>query len=184
MKRKKVVSKTIRPGIFHYALPPFLLGVISQKDYCDWLERKGHNLRQGDTKLKRPYAKENTVMVYKQKIHQAVLDGGEFDPYTGEKINWGLISKEKNLKKGDYIDNYLNRYAMYPAVDHIIPGEFEFEICSWISNESKSSMTPDEFVDFCRKVVSFRGPAMSWHNSRRQLHNMNKKGLTFLIVSP
>jgi hypothetical protein len=158
MKRKKVVSKTIRSEIFHYALPPFLLGVISQKDYCDWLQRKGHNLRQGDTKLKRPYAKENTVMVYKQKIHQAVLDGGEFDPYTGEKINWGLISKEKNLKKGDYIDNYLNRYAMYPAVDHIIPGEFEFEICSWISNESKSSMTPDEFVDFCRKVVSFRGP--------------------------
>ena len=115
---------------------------------------KGRNLRQRDLKLKRPYAKVNFDSAYKQKIHQAVLDGGEFDPYTGEKINWGLISKEKTLKKGNFIDS---GYAMRPAVDHINPEEFGFEICTWISNESKSCMTSDQFVDFCRKVVSFRG---------------------------
>jgi hypothetical protein len=96
----------------------------------------------------------NSTTAYKQKIHQAVLEGGEFDPYTDEKINWGLISKEKTLKMANFFDN---GYAMHPAVDHTDPEEFEFEICTWISNESKSCMTSDQFVDFCRKVVSFRG---------------------------
>lgn len=40
-------------------------------------------------KLKRHYAKENSVMMSKRKIHQAVLDGGQFDPYIGEEINRG-----------------------------------------------------------------------------------------------
>jgi hypothetical protein len=159
MKRKKDVSKTLPPVIYQYAPPPFLQGVISQKDYCYWLHRECHTIRHRELKQKRPYAMENTETVYKQKIHQAVLDGGEFDPYTGEKLNWGLIVKAKTLKKDGYVNDYMNTYALLPAVDHIIPGEFEFEICSWISNESKSSMTPDEFVDFCRKVVNFRGQA-------------------------
>ena len=152
MKRKKVVSKSVPLGYPCYMLPPFLKGVISLKDYRAWLEMKGQNLRLRDLKLKRPYAKVNSTMAYKQKIHQAVLDGGEFDPYTDEKINWGLISKEKTLKMVNFIDS---GYAMHPAVDHINPEEFGFEICSWISNESKSCMTSDQFVDFCRKVTRF-----------------------------
>ena len=154
MKRKKVVSKSVPVGFSHYPLPPFLMGAVSLKDYRKWLDMKGQNLRIRDLKLKRPYAKPNSVMMYKQKINQAVLDGGQFDPYTGEKINWGLISREKTLKKANFIDS---GYAMHPAVDHTDPEIFEFEICSWISNESKNCMTPDQFVDFCRKVIRFRG---------------------------
>jgi hypothetical protein len=154
MKRKKVVSKTLRPRHPFYSLPPFLEGVISVTDYRHWLENRGTVLRQTDIKLKRPYAKLNSTMAYKQKIHQAVLDGGQFDPYTGEKINWGLISREKTLNNVNFIDS---GYAMHPAVDHINPEEFGFEICTWISNESKTCMTSDQFVDFCRKVTRFRG---------------------------
>jgi hypothetical protein len=154
MKRKKVVSKTVPLGYAWYTLPPFLQGVVSLKDYREWLDLRGRDQHQRDLKLKRSYAKTNSVMMYKQKIHQAVLDGGQFDPYTGEKINWGLISKEKTLKMANFIDN---GYAMHPAVDHTDPEEFGFEICTWISNESKSCMTSDQFVDFCRKVTRFRG---------------------------
>jgi hypothetical protein len=154
MKRKKVVSKTVPLSHPWYTLPPFLQGVVSLKDYRKWLDHRGLVLRQNDLKLKRPYAKLNFTSAYKENIHQAVLDGGQFDPFTGEKINWGLITEDKTKGKGNFIDN---GYAMYPAVDHINPEEFGFEICSWISNESKACMTPDQFVDFCRKVVSFRG---------------------------
>jgi hypothetical protein len=152
MKRKKAVSKSVPVGFSHYPLPPFLQGVVSLKDYREWLDMKGHNLRLRDLKLKRPYAKVNPILAYKQKIHQAVLDGGQFDPYTGEKINWGLISREKTLNNVNFIDS---GYAMHPAVDHINPEEFGFEICTWISNESKTCMTSDQFVDFCRKVTRF-----------------------------
>jgi len=60
-----------------------------------WLMNKGENLRRRDIKHNRPYSKVNSETVYNQKVHQAVLDGGEFDPFTGEKLNWGLVSKEK-----------------------------------------------------------------------------------------
>ncbi|MGB7569428.1 MAG: hypothetical protein WBM07_16315 [Chitinivibrionales bacterium] len=157
MKRKKV--KSIPPVIFNCALPPFLVGILSLKDYHYWLRQEAHHLRNSDLKLKRSYALENSLTAYKQKIHQGVLDGGEFDPYTGDKINWNLISKEKPHKKNDFIANYLNDHALQPAVDHINPEEFGFEICSWISNQSKSCMTSDQFVDFCRRVISFRDKA-------------------------
>jgi hypothetical protein len=159
MKKKKGVSKTVFSGHPWYLLPPFLQGVISVKDYRHWLELKGHNLRRRDLNLKRLFAKENSFAVYKQKIHQAVLDGGGLDPFTGEKLDWGLVSKKNELKKDGYVNNYLNTYALYPAVDHIIPEEFEFEICSLISNQCKSSLTPEEFVGFCGRVVNFRGQA-------------------------
>jgi hypothetical protein len=157
MKQKKAVSKSVTFEYPCYMLPPFLQGVVSLKDYRDWLDHKANHLWVRDNKLNRPCAKENPIRAYKQKIHQAVIDGGEFDPYTGEKINWELISKVKTLKREEYVNDFLNANAMLPAVDHINPEEFGFEICSWISNESKSCMTPEEFVGFCQKVVSFRG---------------------------
>jgi hypothetical protein len=157
MKRKKVVLKTDPLKYPKYLLPPFLQGVISLADYRKWLEREGRQLNQGDIKLNRPYAKENSISAYKQKIHLAVLNGGEFDPYTGEKLRWDLITHKNAPASDGYINDYLNEFSLRPAVDHSNPKEFEFEICSWISNESKSSMVPDEFVDFCRRVVRFRG---------------------------
>ncbi len=157
MKQKKVVLKIDGAMTFQYPLPPFLKGVVSQRGYCMWLMNKGENLRRRDIKLNRPYSKVNSETVYNQKVHQAVLDGGEFDPFTGEKLNWGLVSKERNMETESYTNDYLNTYALYPVVDHTNPEEFEFEICSLISNECKSSLTPDEFVDFCQRVVDFRG---------------------------
>ncbi|MGB7569488.1 MAG: hypothetical protein WBM07_16620, partial [Chitinivibrionales bacterium] len=80
MKRKKVVSKTVPLGHTWYTLPPFLQGVVSLKDYRKWLDHRGMVLRQNDIKLKRPYAKLNSISAYKEDIHRAVLDGGQFDP--------------------------------------------------------------------------------------------------------
>ena len=100
----------------------------------------------------------NLKGVYKQKIHQAVLAGGEFDPYTGEKLNWEGISPKDAVVYG-YVSDFLTKYAMLPAVDHISADKFEFEICAWIVNSSKTCMTPDEYVELCGKVTAYRQPA-------------------------
>jgi hypothetical protein len=160
VKPKKVVphaSKAFSP----YALPSFLQGIVTQTDYVRWLNQKCDSMRQRDLKLKRPYASENPRMAYKQKIHQAVLDNGQFDPYTGEKLDWKLISKQKSLKKYGYVNDFLNTFALLPAVDHIGSDTLEFEICSWIVNEAKSCMDPDEFVGLCKKVVDFSLPSVA-----------------------
>ena len=150
---------TLRPSksLSPYSLPSFLQGTVTQTDYIKWLNQKCDSMRQRDLKLKRPYAFVNSRMAYKQKIHQAVLDNGQFDPYTGEKLDWALISRQKSLKKCNYVNNFLNTFALLPAVDHIGSGKLEFEICSWLINEAKSCMDPDEFIGLCKKVVDFRG---------------------------
>ena len=45
-----------------------------------------------DLKRCKPYTKESTVAIYKEKIHNAVTSGGQYDPYTGEPLAWELIS--------------------------------------------------------------------------------------------
>lgn len=47
-------------------------------------------------------------------------------------------------------------YFLKPVVDHSDPrgGELEFEICSWIVNSSKTLLTPEEYVELCRKIAA------------------------------
>jgi hypothetical protein len=139
-----------------YAVPAFLQGIVTHTDYIKWLNQKCDSMRQRDLKLKRPWAKENSRMAYKQKIHGAVIDGGQFDPYTGEKLDWSLISRQRSAIKYAYVNDFLDTFALLPAVDHIGSDTLEFEICSWIVNEAKSCMDPDEFVGLCKKVVDYR----------------------------
>ena len=43
-----------------------------------------------------------------------------------------------------------------PTVDYITPDVLDFEICAWLTNDCKTDLSPDEFVEFCRKVVKYR----------------------------
>ena len=45
---------------------------------------------------------------------------------------------------------------MMPSVDHITEDVLEFEICSLQINSAKCMLSPQEFVDLCKKVVQFR----------------------------
>ena len=49
--------------------------------------------------VKRDKKRGNTVAIneaYKKAIHKAVVDSGGLDEYTGEGLDWNLISKYNN----------------------------------------------------------------------------------------
>lgn len=52
---------------------------------------------------------------------------------------------------------YKIKFAMLPFVDHVGDGTGKagFKICSWRTNDSKSDMTMDEYVELCMKIVEF-----------------------------
>lgn len=59
-----------------------------------------------------------------------------------------------------------------------------FEICPWISNQSKSCMTSDQFVDFCRKVISFRDKGAPQRQRARNQTRTIKKFLFVVFFRP
>jgi hypothetical protein len=52
----------------------------------------------------------------------------------------------------------MKKFVLLPSVDHRYPSAIalDFEICSLAINDCKSSLTPEEFVAQCEKIVAFR----------------------------
>lgn len=52
-----------------------------------------------------------------------------------------------------------NKFLLMPTVDHEDPNAdtLEFEIVSWLVNDGKSGLDPEQFVDLCRRIVAHRG---------------------------
>jgi hypothetical protein len=151
------------PIIHKYDLPPFLLGILSVSAYDKWLNCKADSLRTRDIRLKRPFPETCSKAIYKQKIHAAILAGGEKDPYTGDALRWDLVgawdkTKEALLCLPPARAGLGKEYFLMPTVDHCDPcaDQLNFEICSWIVNSSKTLMNPQEYVDLCRKVAGNR----------------------------
>jgi len=71
-----------------YALPKFLNGLITEKAYLHWLQRKAAVHVKRDRKRGNDKA---TVKEYKKAIHEAVIDSKGNDAYTGEAMDWTLI---------------------------------------------------------------------------------------------
>jgi hypothetical protein len=161
---RKIHSREYSP----YTLPPFLEGRVTPTDYLHWLNQKSANEHRRDLRLKRPIALVNSKAMYKKKIHQAVWDKGEIDPYTGDKLNWELISRQTPSTKYGFINNFLNNFALLPVIDHVGTEDLEFEICSWLINECKTCLTPDEFMGICKKVVDYRMPKGTVATNKRR----------------
>ena len=53
---------------------------------------------------------ENRIEGFQQ--HMAVIDGGQFDPYTGEKLDWSLISRQRSAIKYAYVNDFLDTFAL------------------------------------------------------------------------
>jgi hypothetical protein len=136
-----------------YPLPEFLEGRCTQKLYLKWLNKKAAYLFIRDKKRGKPYAINATKKIYKQKIHTAVMKCGDNDPYTGEPLAWELIG---TWEPHDQPDGYRKRFNRMPTVDHITGDALEIEICSWQANGAKSDMTTAEFIEFCKKVATYR----------------------------
>ena len=136
-----------------YALPDSLAVIISQSDYEQWLHHRAVAHVKRDRRKRGNSTATNEI--YKRATHRAVIAAGEFDAYTGERLDWKLIRKWNNedSKKGGR--EYKRRFALLPSVDHVGDGSgpADFKICAWRTNDAKHDMTYDELLGFCEKVL-------------------------------
>ncbi len=138
-----------------YQLPQFLIGVATQEKYARWLNAKAAAHVRRDKKL-RP---DITTAMYKVLIHEAVLRSNGNDAYTGEALDWSLLSTWDNEKAKKYGSRYKSEFALLPSVDHVSErrGPTDFTICSWRTNDAKNDLSVKEFVELCKKVVRHLG---------------------------
>lgn len=127
---------------------------INQVTYEKWLDKKARSIRKRN-KTKDKMEKYSTED-YKIAIHKAVCESAGKDFYTGEKLDWSLLSKfDGNEAKKDGI-KYIKKFALLPTVDHYTNrSNLNFVICSWIVNDAKSHLSHDEFISLCRKVIKY-----------------------------
>ena len=139
-----------------YELPSFLEGICSREHYVRWLQRKAAAHVKRDRRRGNQTAK---VSEYKKAIHGAVLDSGETDAYTGEPLEWSLISTYDNDKSKRGSRQYKKQFASLPTVDHLGDGKGQpvFKICSWQTNDCKSDLDLEELLAFCRRLIKHSG---------------------------
>jgi hypothetical protein len=156
--------KYLKPEVAQvYFLPPNLQGETTDSLYRRWLTRKAKYIIAQDRQRKRACARGATEQQYKESIHQTVTVGGLYDPFTGEKLQWGLICKWDDLRVKNIDEAAFRKYALVPTVDHIDPyaDEIKFEICAWYINRSKNNLTADDYVALCEKIVSHTTSAIT-----------------------
>jgi hypothetical protein len=149
-KDKTIVEIFMR----RYALPPFLESVCDQQKYGRWL--------QGATRrhIKRDRDRGNSASTpesYRLEIHNAVLTNGEFDAYTGERLDWLLICTYNNAEAKAKGRQYKALFALMPTVDHVGDGTgaADFKICAWRTNDAKNDLSYEKFLALCRRVYVF-----------------------------
>lgn len=135
-----------------YQLPPFLTGKVTQEAYERWLRRKAQ------AHIKRDRHRGNKTAnaeAYRVAIHEAVLESYGCDSYTGEELNWSLISQYDNDKSRENGRYYKHRFALLPTIDHVGDGtgSADFKICSWRTNDAKSDLEMSAFLALCQVVL-------------------------------
>jgi hypothetical protein len=100
-----------------------------------------------------------TRPAYKEAIHAAVILSDGRDSYTGEMLDWHLISTYRNEESKTGRHKYKSGFALLPTVDHIDAGatESSFQVCSWRTNDAKNGLSSQQFIDFCVRVATFAG---------------------------
>jgi hypothetical protein len=134
-----------------HSMPKFLEDVITPEAYERWLSRKAKAHAMRDRKRGNSTA---TIALYKEAIHAAVLLSEGLDAYTGEQLDWTLLSKYHNEESKAGRHGYKAGFALLPTVDHVSAGatEASFRICSWRTNDAKNDLSLEIFVDLCQKV--------------------------------
>jgi hypothetical protein len=142
-----------------HSTPDFLDGIVSPDAYEKWLERKTAVHLKRDKNRDRPA----TRPLYKDAIHAAVLQSDGLDCYTGETLNWHLISTYRNEASKAGRHGYKSGFALLPTVDHIDSGatESSFRICGWRTNDAKNDLTPEQFISLCVSVLTHAGFSVS-----------------------
>ena len=140
-----------------WGIPSFLLRQIDQETYGKWLQRKAVARVVRDRK--HGNSEHATVASYKAAIHAAVVMSQGKDAYTGERLDWRLLSRYDNELSKEKGRAYKKDFAMLPTVDHIGDGlgKPRFVIASWRTNDAKNDLTIPEFLAVCRAVLKHHG---------------------------
>lgn len=139
-----------------YALPPFLSDIVSQDTYERWLRRKAQ------THVRRDRNRGNISVsgaIYREAIHGAVLESAGLDAYTGEALQWNLISQYDNDESKEIGRHYKKKFALLPTVDHMGDGlgPANFKICGWRTNDAKNDLDLAEFISVCQTILKHHG---------------------------
>jgi hypothetical protein len=136
-----------------FDLPIFLDDVVTREAYVRWLQRKAAAHVRRDRKRGNRSA---SVSEYKRAIHGAVCASKGGDAYTGEELDWELISKYDNDESKQGRCAYKAKFALLPTVDHVGDGTgpADFRICSWRTNDAKGDLSLEEFVELCARVLA------------------------------
>lgn len=150
-----------------HTMPPFLEGRTSAEAYERWLNRKAIAHVKRDRARGRIGSAVSRPL-YKESIHAAVVLSGGRDAYTGEGLDWHLISKYDNDESKAGRHEYKAQFALLPSVDHLDAGasEASFRICAWRTNDAKNDLSVEVFIDLCKRVVSHAGSAANGSNGR------------------
>jgi hypothetical protein len=135
-----------------YPVPAFLSST-TQAAYERWLHWRAI------AHVKRDKKRGNTTATneaYKTAIHKAVLESEGIDYYTGESLDWSLLSKYRNCEAKETGRHYKQKFACLPSVDHVGNGlgPADFKIRAWRTNDAKNDLSQEEFVALCRRVIS------------------------------
>lgn len=137
------------------SLPPFLESIVTREAYERWLVRKAAAHVKRDRKRGHTCADA----AYRNAIHQAVIESDGHDAYTGERLDWSLISTYDNdaSKLGRHA--YKAGFALLPTVDHVASdaSSASFRICGWRTNDAKHDLSVEAFQQLCRCVLEHGG---------------------------
>ena len=138
-----------------HILPAELHDQTSQEAYSRWLHRKA----AAHVKRDRSRGHTCTISAYKDAIHHAVVASAGRDAYTGENMNWSLISQYDNEASKAGRHHYKAGFALLPTVDHIDSSSknASFKVCAWRTNDSKNDLSHSDFVDLCKRVLEHEG---------------------------
>jgi hypothetical protein len=138
-----------------WPLPDFLAGRVDQATYTRWLRRKATAHWRRD----RARGHDCACEAYRQAIHAAVLASNGRDAYTGEPLDWELISRYRNDRSAEGRHAYRRGFALLPTVDHVDADALQasFRICGWRTNDAKNDLSPAAFIELCRAVLVHAG---------------------------
>ena len=134
-------------------LPAFLIGRVSPDSYERWLFRKA----QAHVKRDRKRGRQCAGSEYRSAIHRAVVQSGGKDAYTGEQLDWSLISQYDNDASKSGKHAYKAGFALLPTVDHFESALHDsgFRICAWRTNDAKHDLNLEDFLTLCHRVVAY-----------------------------
>jgi hypothetical protein len=147
-----------------YELPPFLVGKVPQGVYERWLRHKAQ------AHVKRDRRRGNKMAIgeaYRVAMHAAIVQSGGRDAYTGEQLDWSLISRYDNDESQAHGRHYKHGFALLPTVDHVGDGmgPADFKICGWRTNDAKHDLGVSEFLTLCQAVLEHHGYVVTKRNS-------------------